>query len=343
MGANAMRLRRVVPVAVMLLTATTAPSLGQVIEGPDGPVEFVGLKEWTARELFDAIQELAPGQPFHACAAVMQRDLGFAEAAAMSYRTMGSDDSYTVVVGVEDATRVRPRTIGSDTLVLPEALESLKAFAEENPGLLSRAAQVLYARGDADRTAEVAEWMMGIDARALAQVWSLLDRADRRRDYRLALELLARDASWQTREVATLVLSNFTGRDESWHALVLAATDPVDRVAGMAGLVLRGLTGPDDSLRPVDWTPAEEPLLAIFGGTSPFQFGTTLRVLVATGVAPEFGRRLARGRPDLLLAYAGAEHRGTRAPAITFLKAISGEDFGTDVEAWAAWIHGQPD
>ncbi|MXW66904.1 MAG: hypothetical protein F4Z72_07905 [Gemmatimonadales bacterium] len=338
-----MKFARAVPGLILLLAATAAPSVGQVIEGPDGPVEFVGLKEWTARELFDAIQELAPDLPFHACAAVMERDLGFADAAAMSYRTMGSDEVYTVVVGVEDATRVRPRTIGSDTLVLPEALESLKAFAEENPGLLSRAAQVLYARGDADRTAEVAEWMMGIDAGDLAQVWSLLDRVDRRRDDRLARELLARDSSWQTREVATLVLSNFVDRDATWHALVLAATDPVDRVGGMAGGVLRGLTASDDSLRPVDWTPAEEPLLAIFGGTRPWQFATTLRVLLATGVAPEFGRRLARERPDLLLAYAGAEHRGTRAPAIAFLEAISGEDFGTDVEAWAAWIHGQPD
>lgn len=338
-----MKFARAVPGMILLLAATAAPGLGQVIEGPDGPVEFVGLQEWTARELFDAIQELAPAQPFHACAAVMERDLGFADAAAMSYRTTGSDEVYTIVVGVEDATRVRPRTIGSDTLVLPEAMESLKAFAEENPGLLSRAAQVLYARGDADRTAEVAEWMMGIDAGALAQVWSLLDRADRRRDYRLALELLARDASWHTREVATLVLSNFVDRDASWHALLLAATDPVDRVAGMAGLVLRGLIPPDGSPRPVDWTPAEEPLLALFGGTNPWQFATTLNVLAATGIAPEFGRRLARERPDLLLAYAGAEHRWVRAPAVAFLQAISDEDFGTDVEAWAAWIHGQPD
>ncbi|MDE2661915.1 MAG: hypothetical protein OXI39_02770 [Gemmatimonadota bacterium] len=337
-----MRLRRVVPVAVVLLAVTAAPSLGQVIEGPDGPVEFVGLQEWTARELFDAIQELAPGQPFHACAAVMERDLGFADAAAMSYRTTGSDEVYTVVVGVEDATRVRPRTIGSDTLVLPEALESLKALGEEDPGLLSLAAQVLYARADADRTAEVAGWT-GVDAEALAEVWSLLDRADGRRDDRLALELLERDSSWETREIAAFVLSNFPDRDATWHALVLSMTDPEGRVGAMAGGVLRGLTASGESLRPVDWAPAEEPLLALFDGTNPWHFSTTLRVLVATGIAPEFGRRLARERPDLLLAYAGAEHRGTRAPAITFLQAISGEDFGTDVEAWAEWIHGQPD
>lgn len=322
-----------------LLLGTASSSVGQVLEGPDGPVEFIGLSEWTAQDLFDAIRELAPDQPFHACAAIMERDLGFAGAAAMSYRTVGSDETYTVVVGVEDAARVRPRMIGSETLVLPRALEDLKAIREEHPGLLSTAAQVLYARGDDERTAAVAEWL-GPDAEALDQVWKLLDRAGRERDYRLALELLARDVSWNAREIATLVLSNFADRDASWHALVLSLTDPVDPVAAMAGGVLRGLTA-SDPVRPVDWAPAEEPLLAIFDGTNPWQFGTTLRVLVATDVAPEFGRRLAREQADLLLAYAGAEHRGTRAPALAFLKAISGEDFGTDVEAWSAWIHAE--
>ncbi|MXW55704.1 MAG: hypothetical protein F4X22_05860 [Gemmatimonadales bacterium] len=338
-----MKFARAVPGMILLLAlaVTAAPSASQMIEGPDGPVEFVGLQEWTARELFDAIQELAPELPFHACAAVMERDLGFADAAAMSYRTTGSDEVYTVVVGVEDATRVRPRTIGSDTLILPEALESLKAFAGENPGLLSLAAQVLYVRGDADRTAEVAE-RTGVDAEAFAEVWSLLDRADRRRDDRLALELLARDSSWETREVAAFVLSNFADRDATWHALVLSLTDPQGRVAAMAAGVLRGLTVTGDSPSPVDWTPAEEPLQALFDGTNPWHFATTLQVLVATDIEPEFGRRLARERPDLLLAFAGAEHRGTRASAIAFLQAISGKDFGTDVEAWTAWIHGQP-
>lgn len=342
MGASPMKLLRAMPGLVVLLAVTASPSVGQVIEGPDGPVEFVGLKEWNAQDLFDAIQELAPDQPFHACAAVMERELGFAEAAATSYRTMGSDEVYTIVVGVEDATHVRPRTVGSDTLVLPEALESLKAFGEEHPGLLHMAAQMLYVRDDADRIGEVAGWM-GIDVETFAEVWRLLDRADRRRDERLAHELLARDVSWQTRAVATLVLGNFVDRDASWHALVLSLTDPEDRVASIAGGVLGGLTAPDGPVHTVDWTPAEESLLALFGGTHAWEFDKVLWVLVATGITPDFGRRLARERPDLLLAHAGAEHRPTRAPAIAFLQAISGEDFGTDVDAWAAWIHGQPD
>ncbi|WP_420463953.1 hypothetical protein [Candidatus Palauibacter sp.] len=279
---------------VALLVVTASPSVGQVIEGPDGPVEFVGLKEWSASDLFDAIQELAPDQPFHACAAVMEMELGFAEAAAMSYRTVGSDDVYTVVVGVEDSAHVRPRAIGSETLPL------------------------------------------------LAEVWALIDGASSQEDRRFARELLARDASRSAREIATLVLGNFVDRDASWHGLVLSMTDPEDRVAAVAGSLLQGLIY-SDRRRPVDWSQAREPLLAHFGGTNPWSFNLVLRVLVATEVDPEFGRQLARERPDLLLAYAGAEHRGTQAPAIAFLMAISGEDFGTDLEAWTTWLSGRSD
>ena len=63
-----------------------------------------------------------------------------------------------------------------------------------------------------------------------------------------------------------------------------------------------------------------------------------LKVLVATDIDPEFGQQLVRDRPSLLLAYVGAEHEGTREPAIAFLKAVSGEDFGADLDAWTEWI-----
>ncbi|WP_419943071.1 hypothetical protein [Candidatus Palauibacter sp.] len=166
---------------VALLVVAAPPSVGQVLEGPDGPVEFVGLKEWSASDLFDAIRELAPDQPFHACAAVMEMELGFAEAAAMSYRTVGSDDVYTVVVGVEDSAHVRPRAIGSETLPLPDTWQTLKTVAEEDPYTLTSAARTLHSRDDA-------EWI-GADPDALAEVWALIDGASSQEDRRFAREL----------------------------------------------------------------------------------------------------------------------------------------------------------
>ena len=70
----------------------------------------------------------------------------------------------------------------------------------------------------------------------------------------------------------------------------------------------------------VDWSAAHGPLLALFSGTNPFAFEGILEVLVATDIDPEFGQQLVRDRPSLLLAYVGAEHEGTREPAIAFLK-----------------------
>lgn len=53
----------------------------------------------------------------------------------------------------------------------------------------------------------------------------------------------------------------------------------------------------------------------------------------AAGQNGTFVRQLVRERPSLLLAYVGAEHEGTREPAIAFLKAVIGEDFGADLDA----------
>ncbi|MCY4571288.1 MAG: hypothetical protein OXF01_00690 [Gemmatimonadetes bacterium] len=50
-----MKTLRTVAGIVTLLAVTAAHSDSQVIAGPDGPVEFVGLQRWDAQELFDAI------------------------------------------------------------------------------------------------------------------------------------------------------------------------------------------------------------------------------------------------------------------------------------------------
>ena len=48
---------------VVLLGLTASQSAGQVIPGPEGPVEFIGLEQWDAQELFDAIRGLDPDLP----------------------------------------------------------------------------------------------------------------------------------------------------------------------------------------------------------------------------------------------------------------------------------------
>ena len=339
-----MKITRTFAGMAVLLLATASQGVGQVIPGPHGPVEFIGLERWDAKELFDAIRDLDPDRPLNACAAVMKRDLGFADAAAILYskgRSAGSE-GYTVVVGVEDTASVRYRPAGSETVHLPEIWENLNAVIGEDVRTLQAAARTLPARGGFFRRIfnnprRLAE-RMGADPETLEQVWDLVGRADGEEDRRLAHEVLARDSSSSSRAVAILVLGNFIEDDRSWHALVGSLIDSHTRVRAVAQSMLDGLITKDRD--PVDWSAARAPVLAIFEGTNPFAFVKTLEVLVATGVDPAFGQQLVRESPGLLLGHAGAGHEHPRESALAFLRTVSGEDHGSDVEAWRAWVIG---
>ena len=178
---------------VLLLALASAPAAGQVLDGPEGPVEFLGLERWGAQELFDTIQERDPARPFSACAAVMRFELGFADAGAFSYRNVGSSEVYTVVVGVEDSARVRFRPAGSETVALPDAWVVLKAVAAEDPRALDAAARTLHLKGRLNRMLDrVGRFFGGMDAgyEGAKQVVDFVERADGDRDRRLALEVL---------------------------------------------------------------------------------------------------------------------------------------------------------
>lgn len=317
----------------------------QVLEGPKGPVEFIGLKQWTASELFDAIQEQDPDKPFHACAAVMKESLDFPDAAAFAYMTDDEDWSkgfYTVVVGVEDSSAVRYRTLGTETLELPESWQNLKSLSEEDFVTVNTVVYVshLYTEDDqTEKLAEVAEYF-GANPENSGKVIEFLDGMAEDLDHELALEVLSRDQSWSARLVAGIVLGRTPEIDASWHGLAASLIDPAQQVRDLASKVLDGLTRTKKEV-PVQWSDAKETLLALLGGTYPFAFNEILEALVATGVDPEFGTELVKERSELLLAYAGAEHEKFRTAALDFLRVVSGEDFGSDVDAWIAWINKQ--
>lgn len=322
-------------------TALAPPATAQVLPGPNGPVEFIGLQKWDAQELFDAIREIDPDRPFHACAAVMRMELGFADAGAFSFTNPRSTEWYTVVVGVEDSARVRYRPVGSDRFLLPETWQALVDIMQEDWATMAAAAYTLPSSGGilsflggAKRRAEE----MGADPELYDRLSDLVDEADTDEDLRLIREVLASDASAEARTVATLLLVNFMDDDKSWHALVGSAIDPVAQVSSVAMSMLSAFAS--GGAPTVDWSGARDPLSAVLAGTNPFAFTQVLQILAATDIDPEFGRQLVRENPDLLLAYAGAEHVPTRVPALGLLRAVSGEDFGTDVDAWRAWIEG---
>lgn len=328
---------------VVLLAVSAPPGTGQVIAGPDGPVEFIGLQDWSAQELFDAIQATAPGQPFHACARTMKEVLGFADAAAKLTNETG--DQYTIVVGVEDSARVRYRPVGNEAVALPEAWREVATAVGDDLLTVSAIEGALPWRGGFLDRVFNRSWRrareMGGNPEILDQVWDFVDNADSEEDRQLAHGVLASDSSWSARVVAVLVLGNSVADDTSWHALASAAIDPRSAVSSVARAMLVGMSKRRKD--PVEWTGARVHLSALLDGTNPSHFDGILQMLVATGIDPQFGRQLVRESPDLLLAHARAEHEPTRAQALAFLRAVSGEDHGTDVEAWTAWVTGQPD
>ena len=329
----------------ILLAATASHGVSQVLAGPRGPVEFIGLERWTAPELLEAIHRIAPDQPLHACAATMKSQLGFADAAVVAHfdsysrEFLMSDEAvpYLVIVGVEDRARVRYMPVGTETIALPEPWQALKSEAEENFATLVVATEMFHSRHDLETLGQRTEFY-GIEPTTLDPIWKRIEALGGEQDLVLAQEVLARDASWSSRATAASVLVNFEDHDAAWHELMSAMIHPEARVQGAAEAVLRGLIQSERD-RPVRWDAARETLLALLEGTNPFVFSTVLRVLAAAEIGPTFGRQLIREAPDLLLAFAGAEHEVTREPAIYLLEIVSGEDFGANPEAWSEWLN----
>ena len=132
-----MAIRRSVLCGVILLAAAASPGVGQVLEGPQGPVEVIGLERWSAAELLEAIERTAPGQPLQACAATMKSQLGFADAGVFGYvdsqvPRSENPERYTIIIGIEGSDRVRYRTAGTETIDLPETWQALQSVADED-------------------------------------------------------------------------------------------------------------------------------------------------------------------------------------------------------------------
>ena len=340
---------RFIPRVAVFLAVTASPGIGQVLEGPEGPVEFIGLERWKASALLEAIQETAPDQPLGACSATMKYELGFADAAVFGWVDADSPEDflsgdlerYTVIIGIEDRGRVRYRTPGTESIVLSRSWQALKSVAEDDLRTLQLATGMFHLRDDPESVRERTE-VFGLDPNGLRRVWTMIEALDSEPDRLLAHTILARDASWSSRAIAASVLVNFSEHDAAWHDLVSAAIDPEDRVKGSAHGVLEAWIQAGET-RPVRWDAAREHLLAVLDGTSPYVFRTVLDVLAATASETTLAKELIREAPDLLLAHVGAQHEMTRQPAIDLLKAVSGEDFGADSEAWAKWLEGSLD
>lgn len=323
-------------VGVILVSPATLPA--QVVETPEGAVEFIGLQRWTIPMIQDSMAVHAPGKPLGQCAAVL-KELGFVSASALlSEGPDGTQRTIVTVVEPDRADRILLRIPEGDSL--PNAREwqrGIEIFSEHNrafqPAIQWRG---LLLQQDTTSIAELLQFAGGRAAQIQA-FWRFLDQHRNQADLEKALYTLAVDRNGTNAAVAAAILTNFPDEPRAWWALLDAQRDSREYVAATASQAMRGLrmAGP----REIDWTPAAHAIRALLDGTNVFVLEGMLDVLASTGVKPELAPALLRdGGADLVLARLRAADEGTRTTAHTFLVQISGTDYGEDPVAWAAWV-----
>jgi hypothetical protein len=320
------------------------PSSGQVlVETERGPLEIIGLRTWTYQALEDSIARYAPASSLrsHACAAVLQGELGFASASVVVYTTTDGRPPTFVVTLVEPADsivaskrviagapvaalwpevrRVATGAAGFDRRKLIEPLQFYPAF--KTAGYDSLRAGLVPILGSAD--AEIA-----------AGVLRAIDRRSDPDDLRLALASLASDPDAGNRTIAAGILANFPDSDAAWLALVggLRDSDPDAAAAAREAFQVLRRTG----VRKIDWKPALADLRPLLSGANAGAFTHLLTVLHETEIDPALARALLADNWHLSLSHARAQYRGAREPAAAFLGRVSGlVDAGP--EAWQKW------
>ena len=73
-----MRIALTITLTIALLLLVVSPRLNtQVVQTPSGSLEFIGLKSWSAQQLWDSIYARYPDEGAHACMAVLREEFGW--------------------------------------------------------------------------------------------------------------------------------------------------------------------------------------------------------------------------------------------------------------------------
>jgi hypothetical protein len=309
----------------------------EILETPTARLELIGLKRWTLAMIQDSLARYAPGDSLtsHACAALLRRKVGFADAAVQYYPPgfEGNPKGYFAVPVVEpqDSARVRYRARPRDSV--PDRADwapALTVFREHNQAFQSAIQWPPFLLGRMHPDS--------VELR-LAPARPLLEFLRRHRteaDRHRALWTLAHDGNVPQRAVAAVVLAGFSESDSTWWALADALRDQDGMVSATASQVLTTLSL--GAARPVNWAPVADGIRAVLDGTNLFAHNTLLDALAATKVDAALAAALLREGGELVLAkLRSGDLTGARA-AHRFLTQVSGRDFGQNAAAWENWI-----
>lgn len=334
---DSLRSLRILCVAFFLLFFFEVVS-GQVVKTQNADIEFIGLKKWTAQDLYDNIAAANPGKPFHACAVYLMDTLKFADASVTIEIFQGR--LYTIVTVVEPqfASRIHYRESPKVAQPANARFSSLAEIYRSHPNEYMIALQLAgYHFGKPDY--DVSKTGLALDEDTIAvvkRVWQVLDVLSTPEDKALALEAIDNDADYLNRIPAVSVLGNFLDSDSTWQFLIDLFRDKDSRVSSSAIALLKAHA--QVRKKYVDWAPATSTLRAILDGTNLFAYVPTVKILTATRISPKLASPLLKDGGELLLDFLKANRQNEKDIARGLLVQLAGQDYGYDSVRWTAWI-----
>ncbi|HEX8637213.1 MAG TPA: hypothetical protein VF692_04045 [Pyrinomonadaceae bacterium] len=322
--------------ALFLLTLTLNSS-AQIVDTPEGKVEFIGLDKWNVERIKAVMAEKAPGKPLGQCAAVLV-EIGFPSASSASVgKVDGKDYQVVTLVEPDKAHLLKEKPEFSDSLPDVEKWREGKDVLTKSNRVFQSGLRFypLFLKGE---TAQVEKQLANFpkDAGQIKGFFQFLKTQNTAADRDLAVWILVNDGNLRNRMLAVTILANFADSDLTWWTLLDAQRDPFDSVAATASQVLTALS--IHAPRKVNWSPAAHTIRYIINGTNVFLFTPTLRVLTRTSVNPELAKTLLKDESHLLLAHLGANYKPDAEAAQKFLAQLSDFDFGYDIAKWKQWV-----
>ena len=316
----------------MVLLGLACVAFGQVLETPHGQAEFIGLKSWNAKQLYEKLVAIDPRNPL--CMVGLEK-LG---AAASSVKKELQGDrmvSLVIVVEPQFSDRIKRRPVPPEEVFAPERWSDVLESLTQNFDEYMTALQLYDYYLDGKTDIALREFEKFVDPETMKKIWTSLGKLNDEKDRELAAWIIMNDRDVKHRIAAASVLANFRQCDSAWWMLMDALR--YDDMAGAAadGL-LRALSRAFS--RDVDWTPAITSIRALLDGTNPTHFLTTVHVLTQTRISERFATSLLSNGGSLLVDFLGASRDQERTPVRQLLVRLAGKDLGSDPAVWTKWI-----
>jgi hypothetical protein len=324
-----MRVTLRVLLLVLFVLACCPAASPQVVETPNGRLEFVGLKKWDIAAIeqrlgYDSLEKLSCNFRHD-----LTGKLGFADAHCASYAEEGRPYKVITVLEPEGAARISYLPEPTKHLGAPQAWAALLQVVAEQEFL-----NTIVDYGSTFEQAVTKETLMPAED----ERWFVfLQQRRSEADFDLALDRIAQDGDYQNRVVAAMVLTNFGQRDSAWRALVGGLRDANEVVRVVCAEAL--LSFANYTPRKVDWSASTADLNLLLSGTNLFAYAWVIEILVETEVSRKLAKPLLKDEAgELLLAYLSASHTHERKIAHDLLAQLSGADFGFDGKRWREWV-----